>query len=154
MSGRVESWLTVSDGRVRWRIIGDRGDSPNDTGQRGRGGTWRATMRDRQAARERWRVLLLTAHGRNESRPLWPVPEFGELVVREWPRNRDLDNIAASVKYLLDALVWDGWLVDDRFLRRLIVERPGPAPGWANGPAVELVLGDAVKIDSMRAKSR
>ncbi len=128
----VEQEITYKNGALIWRISGTWGASPNET-QRG---NWRTGKRDR----DRWRALIsLLGPGK-------PLQGACKLVIREWPkvgcRRRDMDNIAASVKWPLDALVHAGYLANDgqRVIQGLEVKPGGDRPPWCPGKGLELTL--------------
>lgn len=129
----VEQSITYKDGALIWRISGTWGASPNET-QRGH---WRLGKKDR----DRW-VALLSLLGSPEASLQGPH----ELLIREWPkvgtRRRDMDNIAASVKWPLDALVGAGYLATDsqRQIQGLSVRAAGERPEWCPGKGLEITL--------------
>lgn len=128
----VEQSLTITDGALCWQISGTWGASPNET-QRGH---WRLGKRDR----DRW-VALLGLLG-----PATALEGPRRVIIREWSapgrRRRDLDNIAASVKWPLDALVGAGYLATDsqRQIQGFCVEPQSERPPWCPGKGLEITL--------------
>lgn len=128
--GLVESRCHYRSGAFVWQVAGARGASPNAR----RGAHWsRAT-----ADRDFWRMVLAAAR----PAPLAPFAA-AEVVVCEWGRPRDLDNVIASIKWPLDALVHGGILADDgpRVVRRLSAEVSAGRPAWCpKGDGLELTV--------------
>jgi len=130
----VEQTITYKDGALIWRISGTWGASPNETKR----GNWRTGQKDR----DRWRALIGLLGNPEMPGAVGPF----KLFVREWPkvgcRHRDMDNIAASVKWPLDALVQAGYLAIDsqRVVQGYEVLPPGPRPPWCAGKGLEITL--------------
>lgn len=129
----IEQAMRWKSGALIWQISGVRGASPNETR---RGNHW-TSHKDRN----RWRNLAASLG------PVTAIAGPVEIIVREWSkpgaRGRDIDNIAASVKWALDALVHRGYLAGDgpKVVRRLVAERPPPGrPEWCPGIGLEITI--------------
>lgn len=115
----------ASDGAVILRFRGLRGKSQNEH----RGAHWSKLYKERDL----WRTVLL-ALGR------WPEAPLGDCTVTltEWPakggRRRDPDNVVSACKWVLDALVFAGYLANDsaNVVAHLGVDSPDlrQRPAW------------------------
>lgn len=113
---------TLSDGEARalktkiWIL-----DRLPLTANRRQRAHWAALHRDAKD----WRLAILSACGKPPYKITHPCA-IEVLVLRA--RSQDPDNVAASLKPVLDALVWAGWLVDDcgKFLTLKAREKSAP----------------------------
>jgi hypothetical protein len=114
-----------SDGALCWRIVGIIGKGPN----KGRGEHWSKTAKERDL----WRTLMevATRHGARQD-----APTQCAVSIIEWPakggRRRDLDNVVASCKWMLDALVFRGYLANDS--AKVVVHLGVDSPDLRNRP--------------------
>jgi Holliday junction resolvase RusA-like endonuclease len=63
--------------------------------------------------KKRWATLVQWAKFELPRRPQAPLERARVLVTRYSPGSMDIDNLYGSVKHLLDALIVNGFIVDD-----------------------------------------
>ncbi len=138
MSGPAQAWLEAmirpSDKRphLGLRILGWRPPTIND---RKKGGKLRKVLGRGTAEKQIAQTLVAGAEGRAESRKVWTPPERWACSITEWGYpGRDLDNVAGAYKYVIDALVREGWLPGDarKNFREFRQTHPedGDVPAW------------------------